>query len=49
MSTLGGRDDDFVYLPSGRKVSPRLVATVVHRALDDFCGRRGVGSPLRAF
>ena len=49
MSTLGGRDDDFVYLPSGRKVSPRLVATVVRRALDDFCGRRGVGSPLRAF
>ena len=49
MSILGGRDDDFVYLPSGRKVSPRLVATAVHRAFDDFSGRRGVGSPLRGF
>ncbi|MFC2081642.1 phenylacetate--CoA ligase family protein [Candidatus Bipolaricaulota bacterium] len=30
---LQGRDDDYLYLPDGRKVSPRLVATTVNRAI----------------
>ncbi|MBE0634898.1 phenylacetate--CoA ligase family protein [Candidatus Bipolaricaulota bacterium] len=33
MAVLQGRDDDYVYLPDGRKVSPRLIATTVGRAM----------------
>ena len=42
MAVLRGRDDDFVYLPDGRKVSPRLIATAVNRAFSQL-------SPLDSF
>jgi len=42
MSILGGRDDDYLYLPSGQRVSPRLVATAVTRAFDPLAQERGV-------
>jgi len=42
MAVVQGRDDDFVRLPDGRTVSPRLIATAVNRA---FSGR----SPLGGF
>jgi hypothetical protein len=42
MGILGGRDDDYLYLPSGQRVSPRLVATAVTRAFDPLAQERGV-------
>ncbi len=42
MAVLSGRDDDYVHLPSGRRVSPRLVATAVTRAFDPLAQERGV-------
>lgn len=42
MAILSGRDDDYVYLPNRRRVSPRLLATAVNRALSGL-------SPMGAF
>ncbi len=33
LTSLSGRDDDFLWLPDGRRVSPRLAATTVFNAL----------------
>ncbi len=46
MAVLSGRDDDCVYLPDQRKVSPRLVATAVNRA---FSGEFPLGEFDRHF
>lgn len=32
MKLLGGREDDYVFLPNGRRISPRLIGTAVYRA-----------------
>ena len=32
MRLVGGREDDYVFLPSGRRMSPRLIGTAVYRA-----------------
>ncbi len=42
MGILSGRDDDYLYLPSGQRISPRLVATAVTRAFDPLAQERGV-------
>jgi phenylacetate-CoA ligase len=42
MAVLSGRDDDYLRLPSGRKVSPRLIATAVTRAFEPLALERGV-------
>lgn len=45
LTTLSGRDDDFVVLPDGQRVSPRQVATTVYNALssaDSGNGSQGV-------
>lgn len=49
MGVLAGREDDFVVLPSGRKVSPRLVGTALIRALEVTAAERGVDRLIRAF
>ncbi|MCX6095050.1 MAG: AMP-binding protein, partial [Candidatus Bipolaricaulota bacterium] len=46
LRALGGRDDDYVYLTDGRRISPRLVATAVNRA---FSGRSPLGGFDRHF
>jgi len=35
MTAVSGRDDDFLYLPDGRKVSPRVVATAFEEEPDN--------------
>lgn len=32
MQLIGGRQDDYAYLPNGRRISPRLLGTAVYRA-----------------
>jgi len=32
MKLLGGREDDYVFLPNGQRISPRLIGTAVYRA-----------------
>jgi len=49
MGILGGRDDDYVYLPSGQRVSPRLLATAVLRSFDQLSAERGVDRLFRRF
>lgn len=49
MAVLRGRDDDFVYLPDGRKVSPRLIATAVNRAFSQRSPLGGFDSHFRRF
>jgi phenylacetate-CoA ligase len=49
MGVLGGRDDDYIHLPSGRRVSPRLIATAVNRSFDKLSAERGVDRFFRRF
>lgn len=42
LGVLSGRDDDSVYLPDGRRVSPRLIATAVNRSFDRLSAERGL-------
>jgi phenylacetate-CoA ligase len=49
MKLLGGREDDYVFLPSGRRVSPRLVGTAVYRAAMDPMPQGGVRWLFRGF
>jgi len=49
MAVLQGRDDDFVYLPDGQKVSPRLIATVVGRAFSQQSPQGGSSLHFRRF
>ena len=49
MAVLQGRDDDYVYLPDGRKVSPRLIATAVHRAFSQRSPLGGFDRHFRRF
>lgn len=49
MGILAGRQDDLVVLPSGRRISPRLVGTALIRALETAAAERGVDRLLRAF
>lgn len=46
LAVLQGRDDDFVSLPDGRRVSPRVIATAVNRA---FSGLSPAGAFDRHF
>ena len=49
MQILGGRDDDYVYLPDGRRVSPRLVATAVNRSFGELTRQGGFDRFFRRF
>jgi phenylacetate-CoA ligase len=49
MAILSGRDDDYVYLPDRRRVSPRLLATAVNRALSDLSPRGALDRHFRRF
>ncbi|MGD9675799.1 MAG: phenylacetate--CoA ligase family protein [Candidatus Bipolaricaulia bacterium] len=49
LRVLSGRDDDYVVLPDGRKVSPRLLATAVNRAFSDLSPRGSFDRHFRRF
>jgi phenylacetate-CoA ligase len=49
MAVLQGRDDDFVHLPDGRRVSPRLIATAVNRAFQGLTPLGAFDSHFRRF
>ncbi len=43
-----GRNEDYIYLPSGRWISPRGLATAIFHAFPEASGRASVG-PIRTF
>jgi len=49
MAVVQGRDDDFIRLPDGRRVSPRLVATGVEKAFAKLETREGGEAFFRRF
>jgi phenylacetate-CoA ligase len=49
LRALEGRDDDFVYLPNGRRLSPRFLATTVNRAFSTFSPLGGFDRHFRRF
>ena len=49
MAILRGRDDDYVYLPDRRRVSPRLLATAVNRAFSGLSPRGAFDRHFRRF
>ena len=49
IAVLQGRDDDYVCLPDGRRVSPRLIATGVNRAFDGLSPQGGIDRHFRRF
>jgi phenylacetate-CoA ligase len=49
MAIIQGRDDDFVILPGGRRVSPRLVATAINRAVAEVSPLGGFDRHFRRF
>ena len=49
IAVLQGRDDDYIWLPDGRRVSPRLIATGVNRAFDRLSSEGGFNWHFRRF
>ena len=49
MRPPSGRDDDSVYLPDGRRVSPRLIATAINRAFEIDSQQGGYDRHFRRF
>jgi len=49
MEVLGGRDDDFVILPDGRRMSPRLMTTAVEHVFTPLSQRGGGDCVFRRF
>ncbi len=49
LRVVSGRDDDYVVLPDGRRISPRLLATTVNRAFSGLSPLGGFDRHFRRF